>query len=406
VGTPTHAVVVNDDGTEDAVVGVDAASNWNEGGQVELLYDYAASLLPSGGWRADGMWRYRQLLPLHDGSISYPLRVGGTPLTGPRSLRDRLGLPQLWLKDETRGPSLSNKDRATALVLEQAMKSGTTQVTCASTGNVAVSLAVGAAAAGMEAINFVAADVDDSKLQLMLALGATVIKVHQAYDAAFRLSRAAAREFGWIDRNTGVNPATIEAKKTVAFEIWEQLGREVPDVVVVPVGDGPTLNGMAKGFRELVECRVADRVPRLIGVQAEGCQPIKRAWETGDPVRPTTPATIADGIAVGNPVSGGMAVRDVVRSRGCFVSVTDEGMLDAMRLLATHAGVLAEPAAAAALAGLLVAVEQGLAGRDERIVTLVTGSSLKTPRYLRATGTAVESDADLESLRRALVEEA
>lgn len=402
MGKPTHALVVYDDGTEERRSDLDPAAARDGHGQVELGYDYGPALLPSGDWSGEGMWRYRRLLPLEDGPIVFPLPVGGTPLIAPPALRVGLGLPNVWLKDETRGPSASNKDRATALVLQQAMASGIGRVTCASTGNVAVSLAVGAAAAGMQAITFVAADVADSKLQLMLQAGAIVIKVRDGYEAAFRLSRAAAREFGWIDRNTGVNPATVEAKKTVALEIWEQLGRVAPDAVVVPVGDGPTLNGMAKGFRELVECRAIDRVPRLIGVQAEGCQPIKRAWETGDRVLPVRPATIADGIAVGKPVSGSLAVRDVIRSGGSFVSVSDERLLDAMRLLATQAGVLAEPAGAAALAGLVVALEQRLVDQAERIVVLVTGSALKTPGYLRPHGRVVEIGADLDEVRRVL----
>jgi threonine synthase len=368
----------------------------------ELIYAYGPDLLPRGEWRAEGLWRYRKLLPLDDRPISYPLPVGGTPLIAPPALRADVGLPNLWLKDETRGPTGSNKDRATALVLQQAMASSARRVTCASTGNVAVSLAIGAAAAGMEAITFVAADVADSKLQLMLQAGATVVKVREGYDAAFHLSRAAASEFGWLDRNTGVNPVTVEAKKTVAFEIWEQLQRELPDVVVVPVGDGPTLNGMAKGFQELTACGATSRSPRLIGVQAEGCQPIKRAWESGGPVRPTAPRSIADGIAVGNPVSGERAIRDVVLSGGCFVSVSDAEMVDAMRLLATRAGILAEPAGAAALAGTLRALRDGRVGADERIAVLVTGSSLKTPQYLRPHGRVVDIPADLELLRKAL----
>jgi threonine synthase len=172
--------------------------------------------------------------------------------------------------------------------------------------------------------------------------------------------------------------------------------------VVVPVGDGPTLNGMAKGFRELVACGVSERSPRLVGVQAEGCQPIKRAWESGGPVVPTTPATIADGIAVSKPITGARAIRDVVQSGGCFVSVRDAELLEAMRLLATRAGVLAEPAAAAALAGTLVAQRQGRLSPAERIVLLITGSALKTPQYLRPHGRVVELQADLATLRAAL----
>lgn len=402
MGKPNRGVLVYDDGTEEVV---DPASVGIEdfGARLQLEYDYRPDLLPADAGSREalssgGMWRYRGLLPLDDGPILYPLPVGGTPLVAPPILRARFGLPNLWLKDETRGPSGSNKDRATALVLQQAMSSGISRVTSASTGNVAVSLAVGAAAAGKEAVNFVAADVDDGKLALMLHVGATVIKVARGYEAAFCLSRQAAREFGWIDRNTGVNPVTVEAKKTVAFEIWEQLGGEVPDAVAVPVGDGPTLNGIAKGFRELVACGVADTVPRLIGVQANGCQPVKRAWETGEPIRGTKAVTIADGIAVGRPISGSLAIRDVCASKGFFISVTDEQMLEAMALLGTSAGVLAEPAGAASVAGVLDAVREHRIDPHSRIVALVTGSALKTPRLYQPGGRVLEIQADLEEL--------
>ena len=161
------------------------------------------------------------------------------------------GVADLWLKDETRSPTGSNKDRATALVLEDAMRRDITTVTAASTGNVAVSLAVGAAAAGIKAVIFVPAAVKEGKLRLMLLAGATVFRVKEGYEAAFELSRAAARAFGWLDRNTGTNPWTVEAKKTVAFEIWEQLDRACTGCRGVPVGDGTTLSAIAKGFREL-----------------------------------------------------------------------------------------------------------------------------------------------------------
>lgn len=407
MGMPIAIVRCLADGTEEPVRSVDLGdwtAGWNldEDGFVDLRYPYGPGLLPRGAPGTDGMWRYRSLLPLGDGPVSYPLPVGGSPLIAPPALRTLLGLSSLWLKDETRGPSASNKDRATALVLELAMASGRRRVTCASTGNVAVSLAIGAAAAGLEAVTFVAADAAASKVRLMLAAGATVVRVRAGYDEAFRLSRAAAREFGWVDRNTGVNPVTVDAKKTVAFEIWEQLGQEVPDALVVPVGDGPTICALAKGFRELVACGGADRVPRLIGVQAEGCQPIKQAWQTGTNVRPTVPRTIADGIAVGRPIFGAAAIRDVQSTGGAFVAVTDSEMLSAMQLLARRAGVLAEPAAAAALAGALTALREGRLRPDERIVVLITGSSLKTPQHIDSGGRLVECEPDLEAVARAI----
>lgn len=371
-------------------------------GSVELIYDYAPELIPAAAAAGGDLWRYRSLLPLEDGPIRYPLAVGGTPLTAPPRLREALAMPNLFLKDESRGPTGSNKDRATALVLEQGLRRGASTVTCASTGNVAVSLAVGAAAAGMKAVIFVPAKVYDEKLQIMLFAGATVIKVEEGYVAAFELSRAAARQFGWLDRNTGVNPATLEAKKTVAFEIWEQLGREVPDVVVVPVGDGPTLSAVAKGFRELCACGVTRRVPRLLAVQAAGCQPLKRAWETGGPIEAVEPHTIADGIAVSVPISGRLVLRDVRETRGAFVAVEDSEMLDAIRQLATLAGILAEPAGAAALAGLRQMLEAGLVGRNERVVVLVTGSGLKTAQFLRSERTTLEVSGSLDEVEALL----
>src|SRR5581483_10638565 len=251
-----------------------------------------------------GMWRYRDALPLDPGPIRYPLDVGGTPLTAPPALRSALGLPHLYLKDETRSPSGSNKDRATAIVLELAMRSGARVVTAASIGNVAVSLAVGAAAAGLRAVIFVPSEVDEGKLRLMLAADATVFRVRDGYEAAFSLSQRAAAELGWIDRNTGVNPATVAAKMTVALEVFDQLEGRMPDAVMAPVGDGVTLVALAHGFRRLVELGRCDRVPRLIGVQAEGAQPAVRAFATGAWAEPAPAETVADGIRVAAPVFG------------------------------------------------------------------------------------------------------
>jgi threonine synthase len=247
---------------------------------------------------------------------------------------------------------------------------------------------------------FVPADVRETKLQVMLLAGATVIKVLDGYTAAFALSRQAARAFGWIDRNTGVNPLTVEAKKTVALEIWEQLGREMPDAVVVPVGDGPTLCAMAKGFRELVACGAVGRVPRLIGVQAAGCQPLKRAWEQGGPVGAEEPATIADGIAVGEPIGAALVLRDVRESGGGFVSVSDEAMIEAIRTLAARGGILAEPAGAAAFAALSPALAAGLLRPRERIVVHVTGTGLKNPTYFRPVKAPFEVQGSLDEVER------
>jgi threonine synthase len=400
VGTPIGATVLYDDGTTRRFDDVGAALGEVDGGRVEFHYAYGPDALPATSRGGFDMWRYRSLLPLEDAPITYPLWVGGTPLIAPPGLREEVDIANLWLKDETRGPTGSNKDRATALVLQHALNAGIATISCSSTGNTAVSLAVGAAAAGKQAVIFVPNDVMESKLGLMLAAGATVLKVNADYAATARLSRQAAAAFGWYDRNTGVNPLTVEAKKTVAFEVWEQLERDTPDVVIVPVGDGPTLNGIAKGFRELVECGAAGRIPRIVGVQAEGCQPIKLAWETNSRIKAVQPATVADGIAVGAPISGAMALRDVRQSGGGFVAVSDAEILGAVRMLAIRAGVLAEPAGAAALAAIERAAVEGLVGRDERVVVLVTGSALKAPHFLRPSTEPFEVRASLDEVQR------
>src|SRR5437660_4815479 len=372
---------------------------------VSYHYAYSPVLLPGPSTSGQGMWRYRALLPLEETAIRYPLPVGNTPLIASTALRKATQLPQLWLKDETKTPTGSNKDRATALVLEHALRHGITAVSCASTGNVAVSLAIGAAAAGINAVIFVPASISDTKLRLMLLAGATVFRVAEGYEAAFVLSRQAAEVFGWYDRNTGVNPLTLEAKKTVAFEIWEQLGCRLPDVVVVPVGDGLTLSAQVKGFRELIACGVAQRLPRFIGVQAEGCQPLKRAWENNEPTaaRYREPArTIADGIAVNTPVGGALALKDIRDSGGGFVAVSDQAMLQSIQVLASTAGVLAEPAAAAALAGLAPAVAAGLIEPHEVVVICVTGSGLKQPEHLVTQNTAFTVRADIEEIAKAI----
>ncbi len=344
-----------------------------------LQYDYDSALMAGDRPGSFTMWRYRDLLPIPDGPVRYPLPIGGTPLLPAPALRQAAGMPELWIKDETRNPSASNKDRATALVIEDGLRRGLDTITTASTGNAAVATSFGAAAAGLRAVIFVSTGCQPEKLALMTEAGARVFQVPAGYAAAVDLSRAAAREFGWLDRNTGANPLTIEAKKTVAFEVWEQLGRRIPDAMIVPVGDGPTLVALDKGFAELVSCGLAERQPRLIGVQAESCQPLVQAW-LGAPAGPAEldPAgTVADGIAVLRPAIGDAVLDAVGRSGGAMVAVSDSALLNAVATLAARAGVGAEPAGAAALAGLESAVESGLTDRSETVVLLVTGREVK-----------------------------
>jgi threonine synthase len=340
-----------------------------------LEYDYGPALVPQDRPAPVTMWRYRDLLPVPDGPVRYPLPIGGTPLLPAPALRQEAGTPRLWIKDETRNPTTSNKDRATALVIEDGLRRGIDTITTASTGNAAVSTAFGAAAAGLRAVIFVSLGCRPEKIAMMTQAGAWVFQVPAGYAAATDLSRDAARAFGWLDRNTGANPVTLEAKKTVAFEIWEQLGRVVPDVVVAPVGDGPTLVALDKGFDELVRCGVAPRRPRLVGVQAEHCQPLVRAWQgrTAGSAELDPAATAADGIAVLRPAIGDAVLDAVRRDDGAMVAVSEDALADAVGTLARRAGVGAEPAGASALAGLQAALAEGLVDRSETAVLLVTG---------------------------------
>lgn len=347
----------------------------NRHGYLSYSYDYQPGLLP-GPDAEPGMWRYQRLLPRPDEPTSYRLPVGGTPLRAPDSLRRRLGLSSLWLKDETIGPSASNKDRATALVIDQGLRNGVRVISTASTGNAALSTAIGGAAAGLAVVIFVPADCAPAKVSLMAGLGAQVFRVVEGYRAAFELSRRAAVEFGWLDRCTGLNPLTVEAKKTVAFEIFEQLGGTGPDAVLLPVGDGVTLIGAAKGFRELVACGVLTRPPRLIGVQAAGCAPVVAQWQ-GRPAPAKWPGTVADGIEVPEPMLGDWTIDEVRCSGGDFVTVSDAEISGAVGLLA-DIGTAAEPAGATALAGLRRSVADGLVDPTGTLVALVTGADLPT----------------------------
>jgi threonine synthase len=299
-----------------------------------------------------------------------PFAVGGTPLVGARRLGRELGLRKLLVKNDGLNPTGSLKDRASFLVVAEAIRLGERQVVTASTGNAAVATAAVCAAAGLEAVIYVPESAPRAKLAAMLLHGARVVRVRGSYDDAFRMSIVHTRRGGGLNRNTAYHPLTIEGKKTVALEIWQQAG--VPDAVVVPVGDGVVISGVWKGFRDLVGAGLADRVPRLVAVQAESSDAIHNLIETGA-YRSARPATAADSISVADPSNAWMAARAVRETGGTCVTVTDDEIFGAQSLLARTEGIFAEPAAAAAVAGLRKA---GLEP-DGTNVVLVTGHGLK-----------------------------
>jgi threonine synthase len=321
------------------------------------------------------VWRYRALLPLPDEATEPPLAIGGTPLYPVQRLRAHLRMPRLWLKDDSRNPSASLKDRASMIAIARAR--GRT-VACASTGNAASSLAVQAAAAGLPCVIFVPRNAPRAKIVQLLMCGATVFAVRGSYDDAFDLCITACERFGWYNRNTGYNPYLVEGKKTAGLEIAEQLGWEPPDTILVPTGDGCIISGVYRGFEDLLRLGLIERLPRLIAVQASGSPALARALEGDGIVRACEAATIADGISVGLPRNGAMAVRCVRASGGCGVTVTDEEIVEAEKSLARLTGVFAEPSGAASYAGLLRLLEEGRITRDERVVLLITGSGLKS----------------------------
>lgn len=328
-----------------------------------------------------------EFLPVR-GPASFPIfPAGDTPLLPVPRLARHLGIQDLWIKDDTRNPSGSTKDRASLLVAAKAREYGFEKIAAASTGNAGTALAAVGAAAGLETVIFVPASAPEAKLVQMLSYGARVIPVLGNYDAAFDLCLAACGEFGWYNRNTALNPYTIEGKKTVALEIARATAPEVPDLVVVPVGDGVILSGMAKGFADLAASGLITRVPRLLAVQPEGSPAIARAWTAGADVaeRVHGAHSVADSLTVEAPRNSRLCLRAIRESGGGAVTVSDEEILSAIPALASRTGVFAEPAAAAALAGLEVALGIGLADRSESTVLLVTGTGLKdAPAAARA----------------------
>lgn len=303
-----------------------------------------------------------------------PVPVGRTPLWEPENLRKELGLPGLFIKDDSLNPTGSLKDRASFLVAAFARQHGIREVTVASTGNAASSMAGVGAAAGLAVTIFIPASAPEAKMVQSLQYGATVHLVNGSYDDAFDLSMAYTGQSAGINRNTGFNPLTIEGKKTVALEITHQLGQP-PDVIYVPVGDGVILSGIYKGFQDLVDLGFAERVPHVVAVQSTGSAAIARAFREKRFGVPVPARTIADSISVDVPRNGYHALQNLVNHQGRCVTVRDGAILEAQQRLSATAGIFAEPAAATAFAGLLQDREN--VPEDATVVVVSTGHGLK-----------------------------
>ena len=374
------------------------------GGILDIQYDYAAlrrdlsrEALASHPDRS--MWRYRPLLPIEEESAPPPLRVGWSPLYEANRLGAELGLKQLYIKDDGQNPTASLKDRASALAVVKAKEAGADTIACSSTGNAASSLAGNAAAAGLRTYIFVPSRAPKGKVAQLRIFGSTVISVDGSYEDTFELSKAAIHKWGWYNRNAAINPYLSEGKKTVTLEIMEQLNWQVPDYIALSVGDGCTIAGAWKGLVDLYEVGLIDRLPRLIAVQAEGCCPLNRAIQTGQPWQPMEENTLANSIAVGVPRNPDKALNAIRASGGVAVNVSDEEILAAMRLLGRTQGVFGEPAGVTGTAGVKKALELGLISPDSTVVSIVTGNGLKDVQNgIKAAGEPMLVRPDMNAL--------
>jgi threonine synthase len=376
------------------------------GGVLDVQYDYGKI---RGEWSQESlkrsrelsMWRYLPLLPVDPESSRPPLRVGWTPLYESGALARELGLTKpVFLKDEGLNPTGSLKDRASALAVAKALEACATTVACSSTGNAASSLAGNVAAMGgkLKAVIFVPERAPQGKVAQLLIYGARVISVQGDYQDAFALSAAAIERWGWYNRNAAINPYLVEGKKTAVLELAEQLDWQLPDWLILSVGDGCTLAGAGKALTDLAALGFIEKIPRLVGVQAAGCAPIHRAFISGR-LEAAEENTLADSIAVGVPRNPHKALTAIRASQGLTVTVEDEEILAAMGLLGRTCGVFAEPASAAGLAGLRRLIREGIIGPRDSVALISTGNGLKdTANALKAAGEPLRIPPDLDRL--------
>ena len=380
------------------------------GGILDIVYDYdyIKSRLTKEKLAARKdmtMWRYRELLPIEEETENTPLRVGNTPLYEEPRLAEMLGLGHLYVKDDGLNPTSSLKDRASAMAVAKAKEAGKDIIACSSTGNAASSLAGNAAAAGMKTYIFVPSRAPKGKVAQLLTFGATVVSVQGNYEETFELSSKAIDRWGWYNRNAAVNPYLSEGKKTVSLEICEQLQWKAPDYIAVAVGDGCTIGGVWKGLKDLYAIGFIDKLPRLISCQAEGCCPLNRAIEEKAPWHPMEENTLADSIAVGVPRNPDKALQAIAESNGLVVNVSDTEIMAAQKLLGSVCGLFGEPAGVTGTAGVKKLCEMGVLGKDDTVVTMISGNGLKdVENAIKAAGAPISCPNDMESLLRAFAD--
>ena len=385
-------------------------TNCECGGILDVVYDYdyIKSVLTKEKLAARknySMWRYRELLPVEETTPDTPLRVGWSPLYEAKRLAEQLGIGRLWIKDDGINPTASLKDRASAMAVAKAGEAGAKVIACSSTGNAASSLAGNAAAAGFKTYIFVPSRAPKGKVAQLMTFGANVISVQGSYEDTFELSKAAIDKWGWYNRNAAINPYLSEGKKTVSLEIMEQLNWEVPDYIAISVGDGCTIAGLWKGLKDLYAIGFIDKLPRLISAQAEGCCPLNRAIANNEDWYPMEENTLADSIAVGVPRNADKALMAIRESNGLVVNVSDEEIMAAQKLLGQTCGVFGEPAGVTGTAGVKKLCEQGVIGKDDTVVSVVTGNGLKdVANAIKACGEPISIPSDMDLLVKAFAE--
>ncbi len=352
-------------------------------GPLEAVYDYdAIRAQVSREQIARGprsIWRYQALLPAQrDPRID--LQAGFTPLVKADQLGKRLGLNNLYIKNDSVNPTFSFKDRVVAVASAKALQFGFSALACASTGNLAASVSAHAAKAGLPAYVFVPSDLEPAKITNAAVYGATVIAIDGNYDAANRLATEVGDEYGWAFVNVNMRPYYAEGSKTLAFEVAEQLGWRAPDRVFVPIASGSLYTKIRKGFDELLKVGLIDSArTKMVGAQADGCSPVACAYARGvDEVTPVKPNTIAKSLAIGAPADGYYALKVARESGGSIEVVSEESVGAAMQLLASTEGIFAETAGGVTVAALQKLAKARALDPDELIVVYVTGNGLKT----------------------------
>jgi threonine synthase len=344
------------------------------------------------------IWRYRDFLPLERAPPRDTLPAGWTPLLRADRLAERLGLREVWIKNDAANPTHSFKDRVVAVALARAKELGFKTIACASTGNLANAVAAHAAAAGLDSYVFIPSDLEEQKILATGVYGTTIVAVRGNYDDVNRLCTEVSGEHEWAFVNINFRPYYAEGSKTIAYEIAEQLGWQVPDRVVGPIASGSLFTKIARGFEEWIELGLVDgAVPTMNGAQAAGCSPVATAFAAGQDVcRPVKPDTIAKSLAIGNPADGPYALDLARRTGGAIDAVTDEEIVAGIRLLAETTGIFTETAGGVTTAVLAKLAERGEIDPDERVVAIITGEGLKTLDVVRGTFETVEIDASYD----------